>query len=66
MTFIDDSKFMNNFGEYGAAINFNKGGGLYISDSEFSLVHQDDQIRELLENTTDSAELFEILFDMRE
>ena len=36
ITFVDDSKFINNFGRNGAAISLIKGGGLYISNSEFS------------------------------
>ena len=45
MTFIDDSKFINNYGENGAAISLNKGGGIYISNSEFSQVYQDELIK---------------------
>ena len=45
MTFVDDSKFINNFGSYGAAISLLKGGGIYISNSEFSQVYQDELIQ---------------------
>ena len=45
MTFVDDSKFINNYGEFGAAINLNKGGGIYISNSEFSQVYHDELIK---------------------
>ena len=45
MTFIDNSKFVDNYGNQGAAINFNKGGGLYISDSQFFYTLQNEYIR---------------------
>ena len=54
MTIIDNCKFINNYGSQGAAIYFNKGGGLYISDSEFTLVYQNDYIKDELYATTDS------------
>ena len=33
ISFIKDCKFVNNFGLDGAALNFNRGGGLYLTDS---------------------------------
>ena len=37
ISFISKSKFINNFGASGAAINFNRGGGIHISDTLFNL-----------------------------
>ena len=37
ITFIGDCDFINNFGATGAALNFNRGGGLYLRDSNFFL-----------------------------
>jgi len=34
-TIIKNCKFTNNFGNLGAAISFDKGGALYVSESEF-------------------------------
>jgi len=42
VTFIENSKFINNFGDTGAAISFNKGGGLFISETEFTIYYQDE------------------------
>ena len=37
ISFIKDCKFVNNFGRDGAALNFNRGGGLYLTDTVFVL-----------------------------
>lgn len=37
ISFISKSTFINNFGASGAAINFNRGGGIHISDTLFNL-----------------------------
>lgn len=47
-TIIKNSTFINNFGSTGAAISFNRGGALYIRDSEFRLDYSDDEVREAL------------------
>ena len=50
ITIIDNSQFINNFGKYGASVSFNKGGGLYITDTQFYLEYKNDFIRNALEN----------------
>ena len=50
ITIIDNSQFINNFGTQGASISFNKGGGLYITDTQFYLEYKNDFIRNALEN----------------
>ena len=66
MTFVDDSKFINNFGSYGAAISLLKGGGIYISNSEFSQVYHDELIQKKIDETTDSEELIRLLWKLKD
>ena len=35
ITFISNSLFINNFGKTGAALNLNRGGGIYVSATQF-------------------------------
>ena len=63
ITIISNSNFINNFGTQGAAINFSKGGGLYITDSSFYLEYKNDFIREALKNKN-IDELQPILFQL--
>ena len=37
ISLISNSKFVNNFGQSGAAVSLNRGGGLYVVDSQFLL-----------------------------
>ena len=37
ISFISNSLFINNFGATGAAINLQRGGGLYIESTKFLL-----------------------------
>ena len=55
ITIINDSKFINNFGDNGAAINFIKGGGLYIENSQFYFEYYNDRMRNVLERQSDLA-----------
>ena len=41
LTFIYECKFVNNFGDFGAAISLFEGGGLYIANSQFYLEHSE-------------------------
>ena len=45
MTIIDNSKFINCFGKDGAAISFNKGGALFIAESEFVFEYEDEEVK---------------------
>ena len=55
ITIINDSKFINNFGDNGAAINFIRGGGLYIENSQFYFEYYNDRMRNVLERQSDLA-----------
>lgn len=60
ITFIDNSKFINNFGDDGAAINFIEGGGLYIENSQFYFEYFDEPVRTILE-TPSSIQVIDLL-----
>ena len=45
VTIINDSRFINNFGDFGAAINFLKGGALFIENSKFYFEYFNEPIR---------------------
>lgn len=61
VTIIENSKFINTLGLQGAAINLVKGGGLYVQDTEFTFVIEDDQLRYDLVNAESYEAIQEVI-----
>ena len=61
VTMIEDTDFVNNFGDNGASISFDQGGGLYCIECRFRLTETesiDEKYNELLKEEAKMNDIF--------